>query len=283
VGTTEKAMQCANIFIVAFDNDDEAKEAKTSLAQRYSRRNVNEIIFSYQGEKVPCFLAKKPEAKAASGDTGIYVISHGLTLKGFLAEPLREPATRRAFVNWLLSLVEQKCSIRKLSFLTCCGIKSDFMEGTPETVMSAVEAKEADIFVQHMCQAISEIDTSRKLDGLMVAGYIYGVYVMKSGVKRSDRTDEDRYLMRPTPPPVAPVKPKKEKTELLKDWNKRLTQFQKDDSEYNKKMEIFKGRLPVYAQNKIVYVFKNGDWAFGKLSEYTDRAEWKATLSGAGL
>jgi hypothetical protein len=156
------------------------------------------------------------------------------------------------------------------------------MEGTPETVVSAVEAKEADIFVQHMCQAISEIDTSRKLDGLMVAGYIYGVYVTKSGIKRSDQTDGDRYLMRPKPP-VRPTKPTKEKSEGLKDWNKRLTQFQKDDSKYNKSMEIFKGRLPAYANNKIVYVFKNGDWAFGKLSDYTDRDEWKAALSSAGL
>jgi hypothetical protein len=94
------------------------------------------------------------------------------------------------------------------SFLTCCAVKSDFIEGTPYTVVKALEKKEAGIFVQHICQAISDIDTSRKLDGVMVAGYINGVYVSKSGTKTSEQRDEARYRMRPTLP-VNPTKPTK--------------------------------------------------------------------------
>jgi hypothetical protein len=40
--------------------------------------------------------------------------------------------------------------------------------------------------------------------------------------------------------------------------------------------------LTKYAARKIVFVYEKGNWRMGKLSEYTDKAEWKSALSGLG-
>jgi hypothetical protein len=291
VGITERAMKCANIFIVTFEDDPEVNAAKDSLKKRYSGRNVKEIVLSYQDNKVPCFLLpKEPESQPASGDkdiydTGIYVIAHGTSGRGFSRDVL-EPATRTAFVNWLLSLRDRKFRIRKLSFLPCCGVRvcppemTRLWEHEDEatltyrtyTVLGAILQKEGGIFVQHMCQAISNLDTSLKLDGLMVAGYTSAVYVTESGSKRSSTRSGARYQMRPTLP-VEPTEPTKAKDGT--EFGKLKGQYEKDKLKYNKDME----GLQTYAENKIVYVLKRGGWAFGKLSDYTDRDEWKTALS----
>ena len=103
-GNNREAMKCANIFIVTFDDDPEVNAAKDSLKKRYGDRNIKEIVPSYpsyQDNKVPCFVPKKPESQPTSEDTGI-LIAHGTPRSGFLRD-LLEPATRTAFVNWLLS------------------------------------------------------------------------------------------------------------------------------------------------------------------------------------
>jgi hypothetical protein len=246
-------MNCANIFLVTFGDDDETKQVTDLLKERYADRSVNTFNVSYDAKKLPCLVKQEPESKRRPGDTGIYVIAHGAA--GF-TEGLVDKATRKAFLNWLLSLSSES-RIRKLCFVTCLGIKESAEELDQPVLVSAVSATDEKIYVQHICQAITEIDTSRKLEGLMVAGYMGGVYLHKSVPEQPERRpgykltqkDKTEHLMHPTP---------KIKTNLTK-------------------------KLKSYTENKMVFVLQDGNWRLGSLWEYTDNAELKRAFKSRGF
>jgi len=85
----------------------------------------------------------------------------------------------------------------------------------------------------------------------MVAGYSKGVYATKD-LENPDnptiRTKESGYYHRP-------MRPKLKDASV--DWKKELKS---------------------YATNKLVFVWNNGEWKLGKLSDYTDNADYKAKL-----
>ena len=251
----KSAMDCANIIIITKDGlekDDEEAQVRDWLKDEvYSGRSVTVFECKMTNEFVKVSGTGIPVSGTGStpNATGIYVIGHGFTT-GF-HRPLNTPAAAEAFAKTLLSWVEQKFRIRKLCMIICCGIAKQSRK-TPQPVPAPGQSPTGtQIFVQQICQAISIKDTNRKLDGLMVAGYSKGVYATKD-LENPDnptiRTKESGYYHRP-------MRPKLKDASV--DWKKELKS---------------------YATNKLVFVWNNGEWKLGKLSDYTDNADYKAKL-----
>jgi hypothetical protein len=190
------AMQCKNIIIIAATpldvGDDEARYAIESLKKRYEgTRSVSVYKFEVPGPKLVLLDGKDQPIldQNSSPDTGVYVIAHGNRDNGFSlhnSRPLHNKAGAEALVTELLALRNKNFAIRKLCFLACSAVQLKKKEnnrwGKP---LLPKEAMGEHIFVQQMCQAISEIDTHRKLDNLMVAGYTSTVYVSKTDASKT--------------------------------------------------------------------------------------------------
>jgi hypothetical protein len=288
-------MNCANILIVYFeDNDAETNEAIGLLQQKYAGRSVNMIKCSYNDFAAPCFVPQEPKSEQKSGDTGIYVLQHGSY--GFTGHLEHEPV-RTAFVNWLLSLAAQSKShkIRKLCFITCTTVEADTM-GIKAKPVSENPADKGKIRVQQMCHAISAIDTKKTLDGLMVAGYTCGVSFVKETRDPDNKKPEIitnrifRGLQRPNPMELAPEDDEAKLAKFLQERAKILDRSmhpawhvkQVPKNQVKQQEE----KMVAYVKRKRVFVLEDGKWRDGKLSEYTDKDEawqkdWKEKLKKA--
>ena len=243
-------MQCKNIIIISEDNawfDQEITDVIDELKLRYE---ATTSVTTYEFDGVTLSKKDGTGRPVQSADTGVYMIARGTAKEGFKL-PLDNPAKAEAFADALLSLADLQFRIRKLCCLACCGVKtrSHSPIKVPQIkVPKSSEEMKQHIWVQHVCQAISKKDNKapRKLEGLMVSGYSTAVFAPKGlgGKKTQDKEGTTR--MRP--------QIKAEGTELQN-----------------------------YAKRKTIFVWKGGNWAFGKLSDYSDKAEWKSTLAGAEL
>ena len=284
-------MNCANILIVYFPDasSTETTEGRLLLKERYADRCVNMIKFSHESGGAACFVPEEPVSKQESGDTGtgIYVFHHGAG--GFTGHLAEEPV-RKAFANWLLSLTAS-LKIRKLCFITCMAVETSTLRGKAHKALSVSAksgGKQGEIYVQQICHAISEIDTKKNLNGLMVAGYVTGVSVAKE-TRDSDQKKgitQNRIFKtqrRPDPLELAP----EDQAELARFLQKRaqvldspIHPAQEQDQESKlfqwKKQGGYNVKIEDYVRRKRVFVWENGNWRVGKLSEYSDKDEsWK--------
>jgi hypothetical protein len=280
-------MNCKNILIVYFDEkDDETKDAIDLLNEKYADRNRNTIKYSHDSGG-PCFVPEGPKWEPTKGDTGIYdtgiyVIQHGAGLGGAsdrgFARYLAEEAVRKAFAKWLLSLAgpPKSLKIRKLCFIACRVVQTDD-KGLKANAVSAAGGPKGEVFVQQICHAISEIDTEKKLNGLMVAGYTAGVSIVKEIRDRDVNKPEiipkrifkatQRYVpQKPNDSLDRPMHPAQDSS--LHAWRKG---------------QGFERKITAYVERKRIFVLQDGEWRVGKLSEYSDKDEawkeaWKAKL-----
>jgi hypothetical protein len=267
-------MKCANILIVYFDeNDDETKEARRLLMELYKERSRNQIKYSHGLEGAACFVTAEPEWKQTVGDTGIYVLQHGGgdvvagTSSGFTRHLAEEPV-RKAFAKWLVSLTgaPRSLTIKKLCFIACVAIQTD---GLKARAVSAEGGKKGEIYVQQICHAISEIDTEKKLDGLMVAGYAGTVSIVQD-----PRTSDES---QPNPNPIfkatqrlVPQKPDEALSRPIHPAQDEEKQTWKTGvKEIEKKIEN-------YVKAKRIFVLNDRKWRAGAISDYTDKdGDWQ--------
>ena len=119
-----------------------------------------------------------------------------------------------------------------------------------------------------MCQAISEIDTSRKLNGLMVAGYMEGVYVIQD--PKSDRIFKT----------TQGFNTQRRVSETEEKYEERRQQALNRPMHPVEGASKFYNKLKSYMKRKRVFVWKDGAWSPGNLSEFTDKDQsWKKKLS----
>jgi hypothetical protein len=259
-------MQCANIIIVTQDglnDDEEAAQVRDLLKLRYRDRSVTVFEFK-KGNNNIVNVSGTGTPKEDEADTGIYVIVHGTALTGFWS-PLNTQEAAEAFATTLLSWVTVKFRIKKLCLIVCSGVAKDGA-GNVLPVPPPAPGKlptVTKIFVQQICQAISKIDTNRTLNGLMVAGYSEGVYVTKDPKKADHPVKTTQY----EPPPLDdfPEFNLKHRMRPMLDAKKLPT------------------KLTTYASHKRVFVWDNGQWKLGKLSDYTDSQKYREKLQHYGL
>jgi hypothetical protein len=130
--------------------------------------------------------------------------------------------------------------------------------------VSDVEATDEQIFVQHICDAISRSGNSGKLNGLMVAGYTGGVSVsvaknIKHPIKTLHQVQD-------------PAKDRISAGDRMHPTWTALTAG--TDAEKSKALEALKE----YTKRKQVFILEGGVWKLGKLWEYTDKDQWKDLL-----
>jgi hypothetical protein len=242
-------MTCENILIVYFREDEETKDVKDRLIEKYKAdRSVNTYKLSHEGEGTPCIVPEKPESEKKKGKTGIYVIHHGYD--GF-TRGLALEGVRTAFVEWLLLLADHH-EIRKLCFIACTVVETDTKKEKASPVSAESAEEKERIYLQQICHKISEIDTKGKLNGLMVAGYTSGVSVVKEPnadnprIFKSTQKDNPDLPMRPASMRDLKIKPEPRR------------------------------KIVAYMKHKRVFVLEGGKWRAGGLWEYTDKdAAWQ--------
>ncbi len=242
-------MNCKSIFI--FEDaedlfDEEVGRVTQSLIATYAERRVTKFQFAEDMALVKLSGEERPAENYE--DAGAYVIAHGGGGKFIGPIGKTGPIGTQQLATKLVWLAEQGFRIRKLCFITCSGVAM-FDKKTPQPVP---QNSQEVVTVQAFCQAISAADAAGKLNGLMVAGYVAGVFLMADpNHTHAIKTREGNKLeqrMRP-----------KLDTQALP------------------------SKLKSYSSHKIIFVLENGTWRLGKLSEYSDRAEWKAALRKEGL
>jgi hypothetical protein len=246
--TSEVFMNCRSIII--FEDaedlfDEEVGKVTQSLKVTYADRHVTTFRFDpSKGDKA--FEKLSGEESPAEGyeDAGAYVIAHGGG--GRFMGPLGDNAIgTQQLAAKLVWLANQGFRMKKLCFITCSAVA--MIEGGKKPQPVPEELKPGVISVQTFCRVISTTDTSGKLNGLMVAGYDEGVFLTADPNHRH------------------PIKTRE-------GGNIKQRMRPKLDA------KGLPSKLQTYANHKIVFVLENGRWRFGKLSEYSDRAEWKAAL-----
>jgi hypothetical protein len=253
----EVAMICPSIIIFEEYDDtfDEAEKIRKSLEEiTYADRRVTTFLFDpNKGDNA--FVKTKGDDKPKEGheDAGIYVIAHGA--EGSFNNALISLAAAERLAAKLLWLVDRGFKIKKLSFITCSGVEMTGDEENPQPVPE--DLGKGNISVQKMCRVISTADNSQKLNGLMVAGYHKGAYL----------TDDPSHRH--------PIK-----TRQGGNIEHRIRPKLMDGEKPTPKLP---SKLKTYAKHKIIFVLQDGKWRFGKLSEYSDRAEWKDALTTRGL
>jgi hypothetical protein len=257
-------MNCKNILIVRLggdtssDSDTEVKKVAELLQEKYEDRKPIRMDYSEASGKIEFKAVASwkgwkswDEWNPTIGDTGIYVVQEGCggTNRQGFKEYLHGEAVRKKFAEWFVELAgkPKNLNIRKLCLLACHAV---LVEGGKAKPVEAVTEAQEDVYVQHVCRAISEIDKQKGyvLGKLMVAGYSSGVSVVtdKGGIFKatSMHPSQSRGFQRIHP---ALIKPKP------------------------KDMTPFAAGITAYIGRKRIFVLEKGTWTIGKLSEYSDK------------